>query len=109
MKNWRECGGKLSWPNFKILSQNLPGKTDKNTKNPTQASRSPSRILSPIPPEYEAGVLTTPSQRRNYVTVKFKNLTPDIYAISSRHTVCILYEVYLTVLSSSKGYKHRRK
>jgi hypothetical protein len=39
---------------FKILSQNLPGGTEKNL---SQDSRYPSRDLNPESPEYEAGAL----------------------------------------------------
>jgi hypothetical protein len=31
MMNWKGCGRKLSWPNIKELSQNLPGGTEENT------------------------------------------------------------------------------
>jgi hypothetical protein len=28
--NWKGCGRRRSWPNFKVLSQYLPGGTEKN-------------------------------------------------------------------------------
>lgn len=32
MMNWKGFGKKLSWPNFKVISRNLPGGTEKNHK-----------------------------------------------------------------------------
>jgi hypothetical protein len=34
MMNWKEFGGKQSWPNFKALSWNLPGGTEENYESP---------------------------------------------------------------------------
>jgi hypothetical protein len=58
MKNWKGFGRKRSWPNFKVLSQNLPGRTAGNHEKP-QDSQSPGRDSNPEPPKYEAEVLTT--------------------------------------------------
>jgi hypothetical protein len=44
---------------LKVLSRHLPGGTEENDENLSQNCRSPGRDLSPGPPEYEAGVLTT--------------------------------------------------
>jgi hypothetical protein len=52
MMNWKGYGRKRSWPNFKVLYQQLPGGTEGNHENP-QDSRSPSRVLSPGPPNTE--------------------------------------------------------
>jgi hypothetical protein len=58
MMNWKGCGRKLSWPNFKVLPWNLPEVTEENHEQP-QNSRSPARDLNLGPNEWEAGVLTT--------------------------------------------------
>jgi hypothetical protein len=58
MTNWKGCRSKQSLPNFKVLSQNVPRGTEENHETP-QDSRSPFRDLNPIPPEYEAGLLST--------------------------------------------------
>jgi hypothetical protein len=34
MMNWKGCGRKLSWPNFKVLSRYLSIGTEKNLENP---------------------------------------------------------------------------
>jgi hypothetical protein len=34
MVNWKGFGRKRSWPNFKILSQHLPGGTEENYEKP---------------------------------------------------------------------------
>jgi hypothetical protein len=47
---------------FKVLTQNLPGWTERNHENQCQDIRSPGRDLNPGPAEYEAGVLTTRSR-----------------------------------------------
>jgi hypothetical protein len=57
--NWKGCGRKRSWYNFKLLSQHLPGRAEKNHETLRQDSRSPVRGLKLRPPEYELGVLTT--------------------------------------------------
>jgi hypothetical protein len=54
---------KRSWPNFKVLSRNLPGGTEgKHEKSITIAGRW-GLDLNPGPPEYEVGVLTTRLRR----------------------------------------------
>jgi hypothetical protein len=58
MVNWKGCGRKRSWPNFKILSRHSPGRTEENHKTIRIAGRW-GRDLKPEPAEYEAGVLTT--------------------------------------------------
>jgi hypothetical protein len=55
----KRCGRKRPWPNFKVLSQHLPGGTEKNHKNPHQYSHSPGRELSLGPTEHAAVMLTT--------------------------------------------------
>jgi hypothetical protein len=59
--NWKGCGRKRSWPNFKVLSQHLPDVLRKTMK--TSISRSQDRDLNSGPPEYEAGVLRTQPRR----------------------------------------------
>jgi hypothetical protein len=59
MMNWKGFGRKRSWPDFKVLSQQSPGGTEKNYENLSQDSRSPSRDLNPRPLKHEAKVLTT--------------------------------------------------
>jgi hypothetical protein len=34
MTNWKGCGRKRSWPDFKVLSHYLPGGADENRKKP---------------------------------------------------------------------------
>jgi hypothetical protein len=33
MMNWKEFGRKMSWPNFKLLSRNFSGGTEKTTES----------------------------------------------------------------------------
>jgi hypothetical protein len=56
MMNWKGFGRKRSWPNFKELSRNSPGRTEESHINSSQDSQSPGRDLNPGRPEYEAGV-----------------------------------------------------
>jgi hypothetical protein len=56
MMNWKGCGRRQSWPNFKLLSQHLPGGTEDNHKNLSEDNRSPSRDLKLGLLEYESGV-----------------------------------------------------
>jgi hypothetical protein len=51
MMNWKGCGRKRSWPNFKVLSRHLPGGTEENHENLSQDSRSPAESLNTRPPE----------------------------------------------------------
>jgi hypothetical protein len=53
---WR----KRLWPNFMVLFQHSPGRTEENHRNPSIDSWSPGKDLKPGPPEHETGVLTTP-------------------------------------------------
>jgi hypothetical protein len=62
MMNRKLCGMKQSWHNSEVPSQNLPERTEKNTKSFSQDRWSPGRDLNPVPPEYE-GVLTTRPRR----------------------------------------------
>jgi hypothetical protein len=55
MMNWKRCGRKWLWPNFKVLSQHLPGRTEEYHDKP-QYRRIPCQDLNPGPPE-EAGML----------------------------------------------------
>jgi hypothetical protein len=55
--NWKECGRKLSWPIFKVLSPHLTGGTEENHKRP-QVGWCPDRDLNPGHPEYETGMLS---------------------------------------------------
>jgi hypothetical protein len=57
--NWKEFGRNWSRPDFKELFWPLSGGTDETMKHISQVIRSPVRDLNPLPPEYEAGVLTT--------------------------------------------------
>jgi hypothetical protein len=52
-----------------MLSQHLPGGTVKDHEKP-QDSRSPGKHLNPVPPVYEAGVLTT-RPRRSVISMLF--------------------------------------
>jgi len=54
MMNWKEGERKRPWPNFKVLSQHLPGETEENHENLSHDSRSQDRDLNQGPPEYEA-------------------------------------------------------
>jgi hypothetical protein len=56
MMNWKGCVRKRSWPKFKAQSQHMSAGTEENHKILSQNSRSPSRDLNPVPPEYEKGV-----------------------------------------------------
>jgi hypothetical protein len=59
MMKWKGFGRKRSWPNFKVFfGIHLEG-LRKTTKNLSQAIRSPGRDFNPLPPESEAGLLTT--------------------------------------------------
>jgi hypothetical protein len=52
MMKWKECGKKRSYPNFKVLSQHLPGEIDENYKKKlSQDSLSPGRDLKSEFPE----------------------------------------------------------
>jgi hypothetical protein len=57
MMNWKRVGRKRSSPNFKALSQHLPGGNEGNHEKLSQDSRSPGPDLNPELPKYE-GVLT---------------------------------------------------
>jgi hypothetical protein len=63
MRNWKGLGRKRSWPNLKVLSRHSRGGTEKNHKNLSLVSWSPGRDFNPRPPECEAGVLATRTQR----------------------------------------------
>jgi hypothetical protein len=49
MMHWKGHGRKRSWPNLKLLSQHLPGGTEKNHKDFIQRSRFAGRDLNPRP------------------------------------------------------------
>jgi hypothetical protein len=51
-------GRKQPWPNFKVLSQHLPGGAEKNHENVNQHSQSLGQDLNLEPLEYRAEVLT---------------------------------------------------
>jgi hypothetical protein len=57
MMNWKGCGRKQSWLNFKVLSRHLPGGTE-NYGN-CQDSQSPGQDFNLGPPKYEEGMFTT--------------------------------------------------
>jgi hypothetical protein len=59
---WKE----RSWPDLKVLSQHLDG-LRKTTKSFRIAGLQ-AKILSPGPPEYEAGMLTTRPKRSMPIT-----------------------------------------
>jgi hypothetical protein len=44
---WKGFGRKMSWRNFKVLSQNSSGGTEKKRGNPNQDSRSSGPIFEP--------------------------------------------------------------
>jgi hypothetical protein len=60
MMSWKGFGRKRLWPNLKVLSQHLPGRTEENREKP-KSSQSPNRELNLQLPECE-GVLTTRPQ-----------------------------------------------
>jgi hypothetical protein len=49
---------KQSWSNFKILSQHSPGGIEENHEISVRIARCWGQDLNPVPPKYEAGVLT---------------------------------------------------
>jgi hypothetical protein len=53
-----------SWPNFKVLFQNLPGGSEENHENLNQDSRS-------LGPRIEPGTLQLQSRSFNYSTTTF--------------------------------------
>jgi hypothetical protein len=53
--------------------RNVPGGTEENHEKLSQVRRFPGRDLNPVPPEYEAGVLTT--QPRRSVTRNIKHIS----------------------------------
>jgi hypothetical protein len=57
--NFKRRGGKRSWSEYKVLSQQLPGETEENRRNLSQDSRSSGPFLNPGRLEYKAGVRTT--------------------------------------------------
>jgi hypothetical protein len=57
--NWKWRGGKRSWRNFRRYPGICLEGPRKTTKNLSQDSLSPGRDLNPVPPEYDAGLLTT--------------------------------------------------
>jgi hypothetical protein len=63
MINRKGFGSKQSWPNFKVLFWHSPVETEKNHENLSQDSRSPRPRIEHVPPEYEAGLLTTRLRR----------------------------------------------
>jgi hypothetical protein len=58
--NWKGCGMKWLWHNFKVLSQHLPGGTEKTTKDLSQDNRFLSQDLN-LGPEYEERVTVSDS------------------------------------------------
>jgi hypothetical protein len=60
---WKGDERKRSWPNFKVLSQKLPGGTEETYEIFSQDCRSARRHLKPGRPEYDAEVLTTQPRR----------------------------------------------
>jgi hypothetical protein len=56
--NWKGCGWKRSWHNFKIVFWHLPRGTEEN-RIKSGDNLSPGRDLKRGPPTYEAEVLTT--------------------------------------------------
>jgi hypothetical protein len=55
---WKGFERKWLWPNFKVLSQNLPRETEETHEKVSHDSRCLSRDLNPGSPKYEE-VLTT--------------------------------------------------
>jgi hypothetical protein len=63
-----------SWPNFKALSRHSRGGTKENHEEP-QDSQSPGQDLTPRPPEYKAGVVSTRIRRSVRYSWKWNNLS----------------------------------
>jgi hypothetical protein len=57
--DWKGCGRKQSWPNWRQYHGVCLEGLRKTTTNLNQDSQSPGRGLEPGPPKYEAGVITT--------------------------------------------------
>jgi hypothetical protein len=51
MMNWEGFERKRSWPNLKVLSQNLPGEPEENHKKLSQESQSLGRDLNIVSPK----------------------------------------------------------
>jgi hypothetical protein len=73
MMNWKECGRKRSWPNFRHYRGICLDKLRKTT-NKCQDNRSPRRDLNRGPLKYEAGLLTT-RPRRSVCTPSWNSYT----------------------------------
>jgi hypothetical protein len=58
MRNWKVCGRKRPWPNFKELPWNSPGETDEHHKT-DQDSPSSGLDFNSGAPEYEVDLLNT--------------------------------------------------
>jgi hypothetical protein len=63
MMNRKGCGRKRPWPNLRYYSSICLEGLRNITKNFIQDTGFPGQNLNPVPPEYEAGVLTTGPQR----------------------------------------------
>jgi hypothetical protein len=53
MTNWEGCARQRKWPNFKLISQCLPGGTEKDHENFSQDRQSSGRGLKTIAPANE--------------------------------------------------------
>jgi hypothetical protein len=81
--SWWGCGRKRSWPNVKVLSQILSGRTEKNQENLSQDNQSQGWDLNSGRPEYKAGVL-------NHATTTFGftcNWNSDTDAVSLNYGI----------------------
>jgi hypothetical protein len=78
MMNWRGFERKRLWPNFQGTDLEFTGGTVENHKTLSQASRYPGRDLSPGPPAYESGVLTT-RPGCSVQLLLFEDLLPLLY------------------------------
>jgi len=78
--NLKGCGRKRSCPNFKVLSQHPPGRTERNLKNCSRESRPSGHDLYTGPPEYETGVLNIqPTQKRVSSRLRYKYQNSNLY------------------------------
>jgi hypothetical protein len=61
--NWKGCGRKRPWPDFKKLSRHSPERTEENHESLSLNRQFPGRYFNPRPPKYEAGFSTTLQRR----------------------------------------------
>jgi hypothetical protein len=76
MMNWKGCGRKRSWTNFKI-SKNLLGETEENNEHLSQDSRFPGRDFEPVTSRIW-------SRNDNHWTAMFSNFYVGVHVIMNR-------------------------